>query len=131
MRVVNEEACDKLNASLRHIAVHVSGVVEADVRRVWEAVREFGAVSKWLPAAEASVLKVLLLICRLCGFTERLPPVTSCRHRAALLVSLKLGNQADCFSPYLLFLWLPCKGLLASSLCAGALMSAVQASVVV
>ena len=68
MRVVNEEACDKLNASLRHIAVHVSGIVEADVGRVWEAVREFGAVSKWLPAAEASVLKVLLLTRRCCGF---------------------------------------------------------------
>ena len=86
MRVVNEEACDKLNASLRHIAVHVSGIVEADVSRVWEAVREFGAVSKWLPAAEASVLKVLLLTERFRGFIERLPPVTT--YRAALLVSL-------------------------------------------
>lgn len=87
MRVVNEEACDSLTASLRHIAVHVSGVVEADVRRVWEAVREFGAVSKWLPAAEASVLKVLLQTWMFCGFTERPPPITT--YRAALLVSLK------------------------------------------
>ncbi|KAK9821333.1 hypothetical protein WJX81_006291 [Elliptochloris bilobata] len=57
MRVVHEEACDSTNACLCHIAVHVSGVVEADCHRVWAAVRDFGSVSKWFPAAEESVLQ--------------------------------------------------------------------------
>ena len=110
MRVVNQEACDSLNASLRHIAVHVSGVVGADVKRVWEAVRDFGAVSKWLPAAEASVLKVLLMNCvfrnllRGCTIHQVQHPQCPARY-------LEGAVKAGCFSPRLLLLQIPGIGL--------------------
>ena len=52
-RVVPDEYCD----TLRHISVHVSGIVPADCFRVWPAVRDFGAVDKWYPSAEGSSLQ--------------------------------------------------------------------------
>ena len=60
MRVINEELCD----NLRHVTVHVSGIVPADCYRLWAAVREFGSISRWFPAAaEGSVLQVCCAAC--------------------------------------------------------------------
>lgn len=53
MRVMPDEYCD----TLRHISVHVSGIVSADIFRVWAAVRDFAAVDKWMPSAESSCLQ--------------------------------------------------------------------------
>jgi hypothetical protein len=72
-RVVPDEYCD----TLRHISVHVSGIVPADCFRVWAAVRDFGAIDKWYPSAEGSCLQARPRPARLFRGRQR-PPHHTC-----------------------------------------------------